>query len=472
MNRIKLPDLPREKEFEEYISAFLQSSRFYIERNIIERDIEEVLELDIIATYHNLTSIDSMLIEVKSGKWGFPDLFKLRGWMDYLGLKRAVFIAKEARGNIEFFRDKSSQLDIDLISIPDLTESKRKLSAITGAKNIEDVDINAWRFSYWLERNLLDRLNAFHKSDQDKNCFKSIKDYFFIFNSKIFFINDAKKRILELYDAYQKNQRLSARSANELAGNSFHEDVLRIPYNIYKDTFYNCEYNIIQISTYVEYKARLALLKNAIEYILTQECEKTIEEERSWKDVYSRFPESFKNGLSKIENDEFLFMYPIFWQWFLWIFGGFILKDYPQDEYELISKKTGIPIDEIPKALKCFDLLFPINGNWFKESDDPNIKYLKLFSIPFMGIGANYRRWIYTKNCDFDELKLSGSKTKQSLLKWNELLIYLLGENNQKISLITETGSPRKIETDSAAQTEKYIPDYSPTSGFELKSYY
>jgi hypothetical protein len=42
---IALPNLPKEKELEEYVSAHLQSSGLYVERNIIERGEEEVLEL-------------------------------------------------------------------------------------------------------------------------------------------------------------------------------------------------------------------------------------------------------------------------------------------------------------------------------------------------------------------------------------------------------------------------------------------
>jgi len=52
MMAVSLPDLPKGKEFEEYISAFFQSGGNYIERNIIEKESKgkEVLELDIIAT--------------------------------------------------------------------------------------------------------------------------------------------------------------------------------------------------------------------------------------------------------------------------------------------------------------------------------------------------------------------------------------------------------------------------------------
>jgi hypothetical protein len=77
MKSDELPGLPKGKEFEEYISAFFQSAGYYIERNIVKRGVEDVLELDIITTdYSSLSSPpDIQLIEVKSGGWGFPDLY-------------------------------------------------------------------------------------------------------------------------------------------------------------------------------------------------------------------------------------------------------------------------------------------------------------------------------------------------------------------------------------------------------------
>ncbi len=125
MTSVSLPDLPKEKEFEEYISAFFQSGGNYIERNIIEREVEEVLELDIITTDYCSSPPEIKLLEVKSGKWGFPDLFKVRGWMDYLNISKGIFIASGEKNNVEFLKKKAKVLNIDLVVIPKLSESKR-----------------------------------------------------------------------------------------------------------------------------------------------------------------------------------------------------------------------------------------------------------------------------------------------------------------------------------------------------------
>ena len=60
-------------------------------------------------------------------------------------------------------------------------------------------------------------------------------------------------------------------------------------------------------------------------------------------------------------------MFPLFWQVFLWSWGGFLLTDCVDEQYEKLSQETGVPIAEIPLALQAFDKLFPTPGGWFRE---------------------------------------------------------------------------------------------------------
>jgi hypothetical protein len=110
----------------------------------------------------------------------------------------------------------------------------------------------------------------------------------------------------------------------------------------------------------------------------------------------------------------------------MWIFGGFILKDYEEEEYEFLSQKTGIPRDEIPTALESYLILFPQDDGWFMDLRNSNIKLMKMFPVPFMGVGANYRRLIYTESEKFEDLKLTGMHTLNDLIKWNNLTIKVL----------------------------------------------
>lgn len=431
---ISLPKPPEGKEFEEYISAFFQSAGHFIERNIVERDIEEVLELDIIATdYHSNASPPKIrLIEVKSGSFGFSDLFKLLGWMYYLNQKNkninnGIFIVKKERNNVDFFKEKAKKLNIDVQVIPDLNKSNEVFSNyLINRPSIEDID--TWRLSYWVERKLLERLINKKKSNPDKKCYKALSDYYFKVNSETFFPEDILGKTIPLYSTFEENSHISARCGRELMGVSFDEyeywDTL--PKEIYSDTYYKCNYNDIQISTFIEHRARLAILKNAVDYILIQRSKEQkipsktrgIEHETS---SISGLPESFVKGLKNLSSHTYFHRYPVFWQWFMWAFGGFILKDYEKEEYKILSQKTGIPVEEIPNALKSYEILFPLNKGWFIDVPQSNIKLMKMFSVPFMGIGAKYRTLIYTESREFKDLKLNESNTLDHLIKWKNL---------------------------------------------------
>ena len=97
------PRLLKGKEFEEYISAIFQANGCYTERNIIDRGEREVLELDIITTNYKSGSFppEIKLLEVKSGDWGFQDLFKVRGWMTYSGITKGFFITQKEKEKME-----------------------------------------------------------------------------------------------------------------------------------------------------------------------------------------------------------------------------------------------------------------------------------------------------------------------------------------------------------------------------------
>lgn len=432
---VSLPDLPKGKEFEEYISAFFQSDGYYIERNIIEREAEEVLELDIVTTDYCSSPPEIKLLEVKTGDWGFPDLFKVRGWMDYLNISNGVFIASKVRENSDFFKKKAKGLNIDLVVISDLSESKDALSELMNNTTIEDIDISTWRYSYWLERNLLKHLNHKKKSHTNKKCFKALDDYYFEVTSGVFFTENIVEKVYKLYSTFQKFPHISAKCGNELIGNTFDGEYDTLPEKIYNDTYYKCSYNDIQISTFIEHRARLAILKSAIDYKLYKEA--GIENKTKDKpllmisgsvlqSLLDSLPSSFKEGLDMISKHKYFHRYPIFWQWFMWIFGGFILKDYEEKEYKTLSQKTGIPIDEIPNALESYQILFPRNDGWFMDLPTSNIKLMKMFPVPFMGIGANYRRLIYTESQEFKDLKLTGMYTLDDLIKWNTLTVEVL----------------------------------------------
>jgi len=141
MTPISLPESPKDSEFEEYISAFFHSGGYYVERNIIEKDIESVLELDIITSNYNQSIPEVQIFEVKSGEWGFQDIFKIRGWMDYLKIPKAGLIAQKERIHLEFLQERAKTLGVRVVvvsDVSDLSQSQEILSELIGKVEIVD----------------------------------------------------------------------------------------------------------------------------------------------------------------------------------------------------------------------------------------------------------------------------------------------------------------------------------------------
>jgi hypothetical protein len=432
---VELPAHPTEKEFEEYIAAYLQCAGFYVERNIVERDVTEVLELDIITTDYDASPPNVRLVEIKSGGWGFPDVFKVYGWLRYLGIPSGALVVKKAKGAASehgFYVEKAKTLQIDLAAVDPLDKAGAALSDLLDGKSVDSTDQSLWRFSYWTERNIVKRLIGKKKTVQNVRRFHAMDEYLFAVSSGVFFTQGAVNRADQLYTAFKKYPRISAKSAHEEMGNDFDDDVDTIDNSIFKSTFYECEYTDIQISLYIEHRARLVILKNAIDHLLYEKAGEGAKAGARTEKVFGMdfpsAPKSFLNGLEEVATHKYFHRYPVFWQWFMWLFGGFILLDYEEKEYEKLSARTGIPSDEIPLALSSYDILFPHTEGWFRDEPKSNIRVMKMFPVPFMGVGANLRKRLYTEEGKYESLELTGQYTMGDLKKWNNLCVDVLSQ--------------------------------------------
>lgn len=148
---------------------------------------------------------------------------------------------------------------------------------------------------------------------------------------------------------------------------------------------------------------------------------------------------------------------------FLYVFGGFILNDRKEKEYELLSKITKLPKEEIDDALDIWNELFPLNNGWFqKPTNNSNIYALKMMPAPLYGIGANLRLHLYgNKEIEqegnlFDNLKslLTGQHTFDDVNGWNNSAYYMLKRDiNLHVNNLDEKGKYEKR----LLEVEKYI---------------
>lgn len=329
----------------------------------------------------------------------------------------------------------ANELGLTLVCVPEGAPLAEALDIITGNPVVDERDVMLWRFAFWTERKLLERLTGKKKSAAGKKAYKALDDYVNLVNNKVFLTANVVQRAVDLSRAFKDNARISAKLAHEMNGEDFDDEHTTIPKDLFQQTYKDCRLSDLAISTYVENRARLAALKAATDYLLlkrdgvdhnesyTVKLEEF--EVESGGNLLDLVPASYRVGLETIADDLYLHRYPVFWQWFLWCFGGFLLLDRLDQEYELLAQKTGIPKDHIPDALKVFDTLFPSEGKgWFR--DYYGIKLVQLASVPFMGIGANLRRLYHAGDKTFDGLILPEDEAKNKLLQWNNCIVELL----------------------------------------------
>ena len=128
MGEIRLPDIPTGLEFEDFIAAHLQVADHFVERNLSMRTEQPILELDIIATKYDTGRPTPLLVEAKSRDWEYKDIFKVRGWMDLLGIERGVFAVHQRKSHFDVWYRVAKELNIDLIAIEEFGSASSVLS--------------------------------------------------------------------------------------------------------------------------------------------------------------------------------------------------------------------------------------------------------------------------------------------------------------------------------------------------------
>jgi hypothetical protein len=104
---------------------------------------------------------------------------------------------------------------------------------------------------------------------------------------------------------------------------------------------------------------------------------------------------AFGAAVENLKSMKSFLRLPVFWQTLMWSWGGFILTDREQQEFELLAKETGVLVDDIPIALTAFDKLFPVAGGWFKQPGYDQRRVLMQMPAVLRGMGAFRRLAMY-----------------------------------------------------------------------------
>ncbi len=434
MAEVTLPDLPKGREFEELVAALYQSAGRFVERDIIERESIEILQLDVLATDYSQTPIRQCLVEAKGGDWGFTDIFKVKGWVTYLGIPDATLVISQQRDRLELYKRLAAKVGVGICLVENI-KNPTPLLDLLGVAAVHDMDVVSWRFLYWVERNFLRLARQWRSGEPSAKRYWTLLDHAFRINSGIFFEATAADRVSSLYNTFSECQNLAGRCGFEMNGGDFDDEGAQIPSEIFNRTFQDDEINEIQVACWLEHRARLAILKAATDYLAykqdgqTKKAEKVVVWKiggREFRMPMFHFPSSFSRALDLISQQPNFRRYAVLWQWFLGVFGGFILLDYEEQDYELLSARSGVPVGEVPVALGVFDNLFPHKGGWFRVIGESRIRQLMLMPSALKGVGSNYRRFHYTADGRFESLNLTGRYTRNDLIRWNNCTVELL----------------------------------------------
>jgi hypothetical protein len=431
MGTVKLSDEPKSPhELEDYVAALFQSARYFVEKNIIERDFTEILELDTVATTYEESVPYWVLAEAKSGDWGFPDIFKVIGWMRYLEAKRgALFVSKEISGkDPASVQKKVAPLGVSFVHLGDFSDATDRFRAAGFPEISDPLRMVIWRYAYWIERRLIDKLRAIAKTDPSRRGPSVALEYHSLVNNGIFFVKDVRERLSDLYDAYKAHPRLSLGLAVEMGGGEFDPEAEDPKNVLIREAILYGRHDQLQGCFYVEHRARLAILKAAIDYVCLNEAgllPTPLGGKIDFKELmFSILPHTFHEGLKELKGYPSFKRYALFWQVFLWGFGGFFLEDRKDMEFEWLAEHTGVPAEEIPIALKAFDLLFPIAEGWITQAGPSKCMIVKIVPAAFRGLGAFHRLRRYELK-DYRDFGYT-DYTKKDLVEWNNATYALL----------------------------------------------
>lgn len=278
---LSLPKIPKDAYYEDYVAALLSAGRYYLDRSIHwTEDKLDLLELDIVATKFT-NKVDTTILEIKSAGWGVKDVFKLNGWLTFLGKEKAAFIYQsDDHSNIASMESAADKLHIKLICNKKIAEDKLDDDKIKEYFKISTDDvpepvIRAFRYSYNLERVMRGYLAEFVKDKPKIVSAARTQEYFRKLNDISYFINNPVSRLHYLCDLSQKYNRIAAILDNEIADKGLlkAEDN---PYFVnYYDLFFPKTLNVnpVDVASYVTLMNRIAVIKGMTEFLLLPEAE-------------------------------------------------------------------------------------------------------------------------------------------------------------------------------------------------------
>jgi hypothetical protein len=432
MATVELSEMPEGgTDLEHYVAALFQVGRYYVEKNLIERVPTDVLELDVVASDFAGVQPNPVLIEVKGGSWGWGDLFKMLGWKTYLGIPRAVLFVKSSAGKpIENMSVKMAPHGISVVSFDETPDPLDLLAAAGLGASSSGPNVWLWRHSYSIERKLTAVVAEACRAHPDRQGPQAALKYQRLVNDGTFFAKNPFERLSMLYDAYKEHPKLTLACAVELGGGPYDPLAEAAPNAVLKEALVEGKHQLIQACMFIEHRARLALLRAAIDYACEFPTVPPVGQGNiAWHQlVVDSLPQSFKSGLEWLQKQPSFRRYAVFWQQFLWGWGGFYLDHRREEEFAWMGTYSGIPTEEVPVALSAFDQLFPAPSGWLTTAGWTDVRITRMVPTYFQGLGAHHRRQEYELQDGFGSIG-GAQYTASDLSRWNNTAVAFLTDS-------------------------------------------
>lgn len=432
-----LSDDPSGLELEDFVAAHLAARGRFVEIGITERDPIDVLELDVVWTDYDDAGAARHPVEVKSGDWGLGDLFKFYGWSRYLNLGPGWYFCRRLPGrvNLAAIERLCARLDITLCHVEELASVADRFGALGLPDPPTEWVPELWRYSFWVQRRLLKSLGAAIDAEVCPEAARAARDYQKLINDAVFFESDVRARVSSLMDAHWNHPRLARSAAAEIAGLGV--DFEEPPdTSTFRRALFQGAHFPVQACLYLEQRARLAVMKASVDYIIARDAG-TLPRRvvRAFKREFDledwKLYDAFRGAVEQLESRPTFRQYPVFWQTFLWSWGGFVLLDRIDAEYEQLSLETGVPVAEVEGALRMWDELFPTPGGWFATPTEDTRRQLKLMPAAVRALGA-YRRLFTAGVEEYRELGLR-DRTASRLASDNNAGVRLLDGDEEDL---------------------------------------
>jgi hypothetical protein len=405
----RLPADPKNLMYEDFVGAWLSALGYFTEtriRQFIEK--QNVLELD--AVISNVADPpDRMLVEAKSGSWGFADVFKVYGWRSYLEIPRGFVVAKTPPDatKLKLGADVFAKTDVTAMSVTPaamiwdgpiapalaMDEPTRQL--------VLDV---AWH-SRVASRHAKWRFEQLAKTNGDDELYQRARAYDYAVEAS-FFATTAQERIRQLYAAFKESPLLTGQFVDRIVK----KKGLKID-DIYTALQNSAQRPDIQHVMALEHRARILIVRHALDVVPPAD-----DEEPAWKAFRRDLPKHFREGLDHLRGLDYRTRVPFLLQVFFEYFGGMYTED---ADLTLLARITGLTTDQVTEGITVLDVFFP-SGDGNDEDDDDDdawswcftshgdrLTRLKMCPAFMRGAGALMHRFA-GKHEDFDHLNVRG----------------------------------------------------------------